>query len=103
MVLEAKGTPSQKDVPPQSTVRQLRKVGFATVKKKRIEANEAQEWKKRVFEEYYNGMKAEISNLSDLNLETEYMKKLEELKKEIDSNGRINWAWSVNYLIQATK
>jgi ubiquinone/menaquinone biosynthesis C-methylase UbiE len=103
MVLEAKGTSSQKGVPPQSTVRQLRKAGFATVKKKRIEANEAQEWKKRVFEEYYNGMKAEISNLSGLKLEAKYMKKLEELKKEIDSNGRINWAWGANYLIQATK
>jgi len=48
-------------------------------------------------------MKAEISNLSDPKLETEYTKKLEELKKEIVGNGRIHWAWGVNYLIHAIK
>lgn len=103
MVLEAKGTPYQKGIHPQSKVRQLRKVGFTMVKKKKIEANEAQEWKKRVFEEYCSGMKAEISSLSDSKLETEFIKKLDELRREIDSNGRINWAWGVNYLIQASK
>lgn len=103
MVSESRGIWFQKGVVPQSSVRQLRKVGFATVKMEKIEANEPQEWKKRVFEEYCNGMKAGISSLRDIKLKTEYMMKLEELKKEIDSSGRINWAWGVNYLIRATK
>jgi len=102
-VMKAKGTMPKKSVPPRSTDKQLRKAGFATVEIRKIKANEPQEWKRRVFEEYDRNMKVEISNLDDLKLQTDYMKRLEELKSKIGSNGRINWAWGVNYLVQATK
>lgn len=102
-VSRAKGSELQQDVPPKRSVMQLRKAGFTTVKKEKIEANESQEWKKSVFDEYFNGMQMEISSLSDSDLKTRYMKRLKQLQSEIYGNGRIRWDWGANYLIEATK
>ena len=102
-VSRAKGMEVQKSVPPESSVRQLSKTGFATIRMERIKANEAQEWKKRVLKEYCKGMQTEITDLADFKLKTRFMNKLKELKREIDGGGRIMWGWGANYLITATK
>ena len=102
-VSRAKGIEVQKSVPPESSVRQLRKTGFATIRKEKIKANETQEWKKRVLEEYCRGMQTEISDLTNFKLKTKFMKKLTELKRETDGGRRILWGWGANYLITATK
>lgn len=49
--------------------------------------------------EYYNGMKAEISESPDSKLRDEVRKRLEELKSEIQADGEMNWGWAVNYLL----
>lgn len=103
VILKAKGLEAQKSVSPESSVRQLRKAGFTTTKKERINANETQEWKRRVFEEYFNGMQKAISNLQDSNLKARLAKRLKKLKSEIENHGRIRWGWAANYLIEATK
>jgi ubiquinone/menaquinone biosynthesis C-methylase UbiE len=102
-VSRIKGVDVQKSVPPESSVKQLRKAGFTIIRKEKIKANEAQEWKRRVMEEYFNGMQTEISGLNDSKLKTGFMKRLKQLKSEIDSKGRIRWGWGANYLIEATK
>lgn len=102
-ILKTKGVKLKRGFSPQSTVRQLKRTGFVIVKREKIKANEGQAWKKRVLEEYYNGMKMEISTLSKPNLQVKYMKKLEELKREIENEREICWGWGVNYVIQAQK
>jgi len=81
----------------------LRKAGFTTIKKETIKANEAQDWKRRVFEEYFNNMQKMISSLRDSNLRKGFIRKLLQLKIEIEGGGRIRWGWGANYLVEATK
>ena len=102
-VSEAKGLELLQNVPPKRSVRQLMKVGFTTVKEERIEVNESQEWKRRVFKEYINNMQMEISSLGDSGSKTRFMERLRWLESEIDRDGRIRWDWGANYLIEATK
>jgi ubiquinone/menaquinone biosynthesis C-methylase UbiE len=103
IVLKARGAEVHRSVSPESSVKQLRKAGFTATKKERINANEAQEWKKRVFEEYFNGMHKAISGLENSKLKMRFTKRLEKLKSEIENHGRIRWGWAANYLIEATK
>lgn len=102
-VSRAKGVEIQKNVAPESSAKHLRKVGFSAIRKEKIKANETEEWKRRVFEEYFNGTQSEISGLCDSALKARFVKRLKRLKSEIDRNGRIRWDWGVNYLIEATK
>lgn len=102
-VSKAIGVEVQKSVSPESSVKQLRKAGFTTIRMERIKANEAQEWRKRVFEEYSNGLQKTISGLKDFRLKTRFTKRLKKLKSEIENRGRIRWGWGANYLVQATK
>lgn len=85
------------------TLHALREVGFKSVKKQRIAANEGLRWKKRVFDEYYRNVKIEISGLTNSKLQDAFMNRLEKLKREIKASEKIKWAWGVNYLIQAQK
>lgn len=102
-VLKAIGVEGQRGVSPESSVRQLRKAGFTTIRMENIKANEAQEWKRRVFEEYLSHMQKAISDLKDSKLKTRFTKRLKKLKSQIESHGRVRWGWGANYLIDATK
>ncbi len=103
LVSRAKGVKVQKNVPPESSVKQLRKAGFATVRKEKIEANEAQEWKKRVLEEYFGNMRKMISSLKNSRLKKRFTRRVRQLKIEIEGPGGIRWGWGANYLIEATR
>lgn len=102
-VSKTKGSELIQNVPPKRSVRQLMKVGFTTVKEERIEANEAQEWKRRIFNEYINNMQMEILSLDDSRSKTRFMERLRRLKSEVERDGRIKWDWGANYLLEATK
>lgn len=102
-VSKVKGVHVPKSTSPESSVKQLRQTGFTTIRKKKIKANEAERWKKRVFEEYCSNMQRMISSLKDSKLKKRFTKRLRELKIEIESRGRIRWGWGANYLIEATK
>ncbi|UCD43804.1 MAG: class I SAM-dependent methyltransferase [Candidatus Bathyarchaeota archaeon] len=102
-VAEATRLELVQNVPPRRSIDQLMKVGFTAVREERIEAKEAEEWKRSVFTEYTNNMRMLISSLGDSGLETKFMERLMRLKSEVDKDGRITWDWGVNYLIEATK
>lgn len=102
-VLEHRGTP-RKETPPELIAQLLKKAGFHKIRRERIAGNEELGWKKRVFAEYYNGVKKLISTLDNLEARRTLRNRLEKLKDEIEVNGKpVNWRWGVNYMIHASK
>lgn len=81
----------------------MKKAGFKSAVKARMIANESALWRRRVFSEYYNGMKNMISGLSNPKSKMRFRNKLETLKKNIAIGKEIHWAWGVNYLVEAQK
>ena len=102
-VLEHRGM-TRKETPPELITQLLDKAGFHNVRLERIAASEELEWKKRVFAEYYNGVKNMISTLDSQETRRTLRHKLEELKNEIEVNGKpVNWGWGPNYMIHASE
>jgi len=102
-VSKTRGLKLRGDFPPEQTVKDLEKAGLTNLRKERMTANESARWRKRVFAEYYDGMRRMISGLSDSKLRTRFCNKLETLKKNIVAGREVHWGWGVNYLIEAQK
>ena len=102
-VSKALGAKLRRDFPPEDTIANLKKAGFRNARKERMIANESALWRRRVFSEYYNGMKGMISGLSNPKSKMRFGNKLETLKKKIVIGKEIHWGWGVNYLVEAQK
>jgi len=97
-VSEIKGAPHYQELPPNLIAQWLKDLGFYDVRHEMLVAREKLEWKKG-FEEYYSNMKEEIAELKDSRIRKAFQQKLEQLKKEIETDGATSW--SGIYLIQA--
>ncbi len=102
-VSKASNSRIKRDFPPAQTIADIRKAGFNGVRKRKMIANESAQWKKRVFAEYYAGIRNLISSMSGPILKTTFLDKLDALKKDIVAGTEIRWSWGVNYLIEARK
>jgi ubiquinone/menaquinone biosynthesis C-methylase UbiE len=98
-VSEFKGTPHYQELPPSLIGQWLEDLGFHDVKHEMLVVREKLEWGKG-FEEYYGNMKEEIAEIKDSRIKEAFQQKLEQLKKEIESNGATSWS-GIN-LIQAS-
>lgn len=93
----------RRDFPPDQTIADIKRAGFNSVHKRKMIANESTQWKRRVFAEYYAGMRNLISDVSNPRLRTVFLDRLDALKKDIVDSTKIRWSWGVNYLIEARK
>lgn len=97
-VSEIKGTPHYQELPPNLIVQWLKDLGFYDVRQEMLVSREKLEWEKG-FEEYYSNMKEEIAEIKDSRIRKVFQQNLEQLKKEIKTDGATSW--SGIYLIQA--